>query len=185
MNSTIIRIADRTLPVLGALALCSGCATVMRGPTEMLRIETEPSGAAVKLLAGEAACVAPCELEVGRRGALTVAAELDGCGREEVAVESRIDRFGGWVLGAYGGAALGALAYDTGEDVAEAIATVVPALLVCGALGADPANCLPAQEDDDDDYYALLPIVPAAVDLGTGALFARTPNPLRIVLDCR
>ncbi|MDE0004891.1 MAG: hypothetical protein OXQ29_19550 [Rhodospirillaceae bacterium] len=150
----------------------------------MLRIDTEPSGATVTLSAGEAVCIAPCELEVRRRGALTVAAELDGCGREEVAVDSRIDRFGGWMLGAYGGAALAALAYDIGEDVAEAIAPVVPAILVCGALGADPANCLPGQEEDDD-LYALLPIVPASVDLGTGALFARTPNPLRIVLDCR
>lgn len=178
MKSTIIRIVGRTLPALGALALYSGCATVVRGPTEMLRIETEPSGATVTLPAGEASCVAPCVLEVRRRGPLTVAAELDGCVREEVAVESRIDRFGGWTLGAYGGAVLGALAHDIGEDVAT--------VLVCGTLGADPANCLPAREEgDDDDMYVLLPIVPAAVDLGTGVLFARTPNPLRIVLDCR
>ena len=181
----IDRTASRIVPGLGVALMCAGCATVMRGPTEMLRVQTEPPGATVAASSG-GTCVAPCELQVRRRGALTVTAQMDGCGRESIAVGSGIDRFGGWMLGAYGGAALGAVAYKAGEDVTEAVGQVLPGVLVCGALGADPENCLPAAEQDDEDaLYALLPVVPAAVDLATGAVFARAPNPVRIELQCR
>ena len=55
---------------------------------------------------------------------------------------SRIDRFGGWMLGAYGGIALGALAYDMGEDVGHALGEGLAVGLVCGGLGVDPDNCV-------------------------------------------
>lgn len=185
MNVMIHRIAGRLGLTLGVAVMSTGCATVMRGPTEMLRVVTEPPGAAVETSSG-GTCVAPCELEVRRRGALTVTAQMDGCGRQSIAVDSGIDRFGGWMLGAYGGAALGAVAYEAGEDLTEAVGNVLPGVLVCGALGADPDNCLPEPEEDGgNELYALLPVVPAAVDLATGAVFARTPNPVRIELDCR
>lgn len=185
MNVKMHRVAGRMGLILGVAAMSSGCATVMRGPTEMLGVVTEPPGAVVEASSG-ATCVAPCELEVRRRGALTLTAQMDGCGRESVAVGSGIDRFGGWMLGAYGGAALGAVAYEAGEDVTEAVGHVLPGVLVCGALGADPENCLPEPEGEDgNEVYALLPLVPAAVDLATGAVFARSPNPVWIELDCR
>lgn len=186
MNRTIDGPAGRICIVLAVASMNAGCATVMRGTTEMLRVETQPAGATVAVANGRETCVAPCQLQVRRRGALTVSAELNGCGREEIPVASRIDRFGGWMLGAYGGVALGALAYDVGEDVGHAVGEGLAAALVCGGLGVDPASCVPdSGEDDDSDFYTLLPAVPAAVDLLTGAAFARTPNPLRIELDCR
>lgn len=185
MNVLTHRAAGRTGLCLGVAVISTGCATVMRGPTEMLGVVTEPPGAVVEASSG-GTCVAPCELEVRRRGALTVTAQMDGCGRESIAVRSEIDRFGGWMLGAYGGAALGAVAYEAGEEVTEAIGHVLPGVLVCGALGADPENCLPEPEDDGgNESYVLLPLIPAAVDLATGAVFARSPNPARIELDCR
>ena len=186
MNSMCYLIATRTALVLAMAVLSAGCATIMRGPTEMLQVETQPSGATVTVSSGTGSCVSPCQLEVRRRGALTVSAEMAGCGREAINVRSRIDRFGGWVLGAYGGAALGALAYELGDDVVGTIAIAVPAHVVCVGLGVDPENCRPDPvEEDSDALYALLPVVPAAVDLGTGAVFARTPNPVRIELQCR
>ena len=179
------RLAVRFCAVVGAATLGAGCATVMRGPHEMLRVETQPAGATVAVANGSETCVAPCQLQVQRRGALRVTAEMDGCGREEVAVASRIDRFGGWMLGAYGGVGLGALAYDVGEDVGHALGEGFAVAVVCGGLGVDPDNCVPEPgEDDDSDFYALLPAVSAAVDLATGAVFARAPNPLRIELHC-
>lgn len=185
MKAMSDRPAVRCCAVVAAASLGAGCATVMRGPTEMLRIETQPSGATVAVANGRETCVAPCQLQVRRRGELTVTAEMDGCGRAEVPVASRIDRFGGWMLGAYGGVALGALAYDVGEDVGHAVGEGLAVALVCGGLGVDPEICVPESgEDDDSDFYTLLPAVPAAVDLLTGAVFAREPNPLRIELDC-
>ena len=179
------RLAVRCCAVVVAAVLNAGCATVMRGSTELLRVETQPAGATVAVANGSETCVAPCQLRVRRRGALTVTAEMEGCGREQVPVASRIDRFGGWMLGAYGGIALGALAYDVGEDVGHALGEGLAVALVCGGLGVDPDNCVPEPgEDDDGDFYALLPAVPAAVDLLTGAAFARAPNPLRIELNC-
>ena len=185
MKATGDRLATRVCAVVVATSLSAGCATVMRGATEALRIETAPPGAIVAVANGRTTCVAPCQLQVRRRGALTVVAEMDGCGREEISVGSRIDRFGGWMLGAYGGVALGGLAYDVGEDVGHAVGEGLAAALVCGGLGVDPDDCVPEPEDDDDsEFYALLPAVSAAVDLATGAAFARRPNPLRIELNC-
>ena len=149
----------------------------------MLRIQTEPPGATIELSTGQM-CVAPCAMEVRRRGELVVTAELEGCGLERVPIESRIDRLGGRTLGGYGGVTLGIFAYETGEEVADAIGSAVVGSLVCGTFGADPRNCVPRIEDDNDEYLALLPLVPAAVDLGTGAAFVRTPNPIRIELTC-
>lgn len=185
MKAMSDRLAIRCYAVVAAASLGAGCATVMRGPTELLRVETQPAGATVAVANGPETCVAPCQLRVRRRGALTVTAEMEGCGREQVPVASRIDRFGGWMLGAYGGIALGALAYDVGEDVGHALGEGLAVALVCGGLGVDPDHCVPEPgADDDDDFYALLPAVPAAVDLVTGAVFARAPNPLRIELNC-
>ncbi|MBU3672524.1 MAG: PEGA domain-containing protein [Sinobacteraceae bacterium] len=52
--------------LLGATMLVQGCATITRGTTEVLVIETTPSGAEASLSNG-LRCTTPCALEVKRK----------------------------------------------------------------------------------------------------------------------
>lgn len=75
---------------------------------------------------------------------------------------------------------LGALAYDEGEDVAKGLAELVPDALVCGVLGTDLASRVTERENDDGEAVcALLPAAGSTFDLSTGAVFARTVNPIK------
>lgn len=91
----------RVLTLLTVALLAWGCATATRGSTEMLGIATVPPGASVSLSTGEQ-CTSPCEIEVKRRGPLSVTAALGGCESVTVDAGSRIDRAGAWTLAGYG-----------------------------------------------------------------------------------
>jgi hypothetical protein len=56
---------------VAATSLVQGCATITRGTTEVLVIETTPSGADVSLSNG-LRCFTPCALEVKRKSNLVV-----------------------------------------------------------------------------------------------------------------
>ena len=60
-----------TMVVVSAGLLIQGCATITRGTTEVLVIETTPSGADVSLSNG-LRCLSPCALEVKRKANLVV-----------------------------------------------------------------------------------------------------------------
>ena len=60
-----------TIMVVSAGLLIQGCATITRGTTEVLVIETTPSGADVSLSNG-LRCLSPCALEVKRKANLVV-----------------------------------------------------------------------------------------------------------------
>lgn len=60
-----------SLLLVGATLAIQGCATITRGTTEVLVIETTPSGADVSLSNG-LRCFTPCALEVKRKSNLVV-----------------------------------------------------------------------------------------------------------------
>lgn len=57
--------------LVGSVLLVQGCATITRGTTEVLVIETTPSGADVSLSNG-LRCFTPCALEVKRKANLVL-----------------------------------------------------------------------------------------------------------------
>lgn len=65
------------LGVLVVAALSTGCATITRGTTEVLVIETTPVGADVELSNGMR-CKTPCSLEMKRKNAVVVDISKDG-----------------------------------------------------------------------------------------------------------
>ncbi len=73
-----------------ALLLSSGCASVVRGGSEKLVIQTVPSGAAVKLSTGQAGAT-PFEVEVRRKDTIFVSISKPGYKPLETAVISSID----------------------------------------------------------------------------------------------
>jgi hypothetical protein len=79
--------------VLSALAaicaMTSGCATITRGTTEVLVIETTPSGADVELSNGSR-CKSPCSLELKRKNNIVVDISRTGFDPVRVNVLSQI-----------------------------------------------------------------------------------------------
>lgn len=54
-----------------SLAMMTGCATITRGTSEAWVVESDPSGADVKLSTGQE-CVTPCALKLKRKTAFSV-----------------------------------------------------------------------------------------------------------------
>lgn len=75
---------------IGAIAvLNTGCATITRGTTEVLVIETTPAGADVELSTG-ARCKSPCSMEMKRKNAVVVDITKDGYEPVRVNVLSQV-----------------------------------------------------------------------------------------------
>lgn len=70
------------------LALC-GCATITRGTTETLSIQSEPSGASVELSNGQT-CTTPCSLEVKRKNEYLVYLRKDGFEPAQLTVTPKV-----------------------------------------------------------------------------------------------
>lgn len=81
------------LAALLFLAL-AGCATVVRGPTEVLRIASTPSGARVQLSNGMSCNATPCSLTLARNADVTVTLTRFNCETSQVRVTSQITRRG-------------------------------------------------------------------------------------------
>lgn len=67
----------------------SGCATVTRGTTESLAIQSEPSGAAVRLSSGQTGTT-PCSFELKRKRDVTVEVNKDGFRPVSITVDSKV-----------------------------------------------------------------------------------------------
>lgn len=76
-----------------ALLTASGCATVTRGVSQSLVIETAPAGATAELSTGES-CETPCSFRVRRRGEFSVTVRKTGYATARAIVTSRIDGTG-------------------------------------------------------------------------------------------
>jgi len=72
----------------GCLVL-SGCASVVRGVNEDVRIEVTPANAEIRTSAGHA-CTGPCVVNVPRKKEFTVTASAPGYQTETIDVDTRV-----------------------------------------------------------------------------------------------
>ncbi len=136
-----------------ALVVLAGCATITRGTTDVLVIETEPPGAEAVLSNG-LRCNTPCSLTVKRNASLVVDIVKEGYEPVRATVTPRIS--GGGAAGMAGNVIVGGLigaAIDAGSG---AMYDLVPNPLrvtlvpieerseAQGARGADPTASSPA-----------------------------------------
>jgi hypothetical protein len=68
----------RIVLLLVAVFISSGCATITRGTTEVLVINSEPIGADVEILPAGVTCKTPCSIELKRKFNQTVKIRKDG-----------------------------------------------------------------------------------------------------------
>ncbi|MCZ8184823.1 MAG: PEGA domain-containing protein [Beijerinckiaceae bacterium] len=78
----------RLLPCAALLAV-GGCATVTRGTTSQIQIESEPSGASVETSLNHQ-CTTPCTITVSRKEEFSVVFKLPGYQDQTVFVSTRI-----------------------------------------------------------------------------------------------
>lgn len=83
--STRIRVAL----AMGAAVSLAGCATITRGTTSQVQIQSEPSGADVRTSTGFT-CTTPCTMTVNRKDEFSVTFTKAGYEPEEVEVKTRI-----------------------------------------------------------------------------------------------
>lgn len=79
----------RVLLLTVALCLISGCATVTRGTTETILVQSEPSGATVRLSNGFTG-VTPASFTLSRKGDLVVSVSKEGYETAEIPLKSQI-----------------------------------------------------------------------------------------------
>ncbi|MGH9457168.1 MAG: PEGA domain-containing protein [Thermoanaerobaculia bacterium] len=84
MPKTILAVALS----LCALGLATGCATITRGTTDLLVVESEPAGAEVRLSTGLTGTT-PCTFRVSRKGGFVVKITKPGYETVEVQVSSK------------------------------------------------------------------------------------------------
>ena len=75
--------------VIAVGLLINGCATVTRGTTEPLAIQSEPTGTEVELSTGQR-CVTPCNLELKRKHDYRLTLHKEGFEDVVVAVQPRV-----------------------------------------------------------------------------------------------
>jgi len=125
-----------TLLAAGSIAL-AGCATVTRGTSEPLAIQSEPDGARVELSSGQI-CITPCSIELKRKNDYLVFLRKDGFQPVEMRVESRVA--GAGVAGMAGNVLAGGI-IGLGIDAATgAGGTLRPNPVHVHLIVADPAQ---------------------------------------------
>jgi hypothetical protein len=108
-----LRLAFVFVAVLST-ALFSGCATVTRGTTEQITVQSEPSGAAVRLSNGFTG-ITPATFTVPRKGDLMVTVTKEGYETADVALPSQLA--GAGTAGFLGNALIGGI-IGGGVDIA-------------------------------------------------------------------
>lgn len=93
--------------VLIAVSLSGGCATITRGTTEVLVVETEPPGADVRISPDGERCSTPCGVTLKRKGDYIVHIERDGF--EPLAVNVHPEVAGAGAAGMAGNVLVGGL----------------------------------------------------------------------------
>lgn len=107
--------ATGVLTIVAALSV-SGCATLVRGSKDTVRIESDPSGASVHLSTGHSG-VTPTTLELPRKNVITVDFEKDGFDKKTVYLYPTKSKKGSLATGGnalVGGAIGGAIDGSTG-----------------------------------------------------------------------
>jgi len=66
------------LVLIVASLMVSGCATIVRGTTQSVSINSEPTGAKVTISSGQS-CMTPCNIEAERKNTLQITVTHEGC----------------------------------------------------------------------------------------------------------
>lgn len=99
----ISSVALFTAPVLVA-GLLGGCATVTRGTTSEVQIQSEPSGASVTTSLNHT-CTSPCTIKVNRKEEFTITFRMEGFKEQQVFVKTILSPDG--IAGAAGNVLIG------------------------------------------------------------------------------
>jgi PEGA domain len=75
--------------VIALAALCGGCATVTRGMTSQVQIQSDPPGAEARTSMGHV-CSTPCTLQFNRKDEFVVTITKPGFHTEEIPVVTRV-----------------------------------------------------------------------------------------------
>lgn len=131
MRKTVVVVLGMTMALLG-----SGCATITRGTTEAWVVESEPSGAEVRLSTGQT-CRTPCTLELKRKNSFGV--EISKQGYERVSTQVVSTTAGAGAAGMAGNVLFGGL-IGVGVDAASgATKELKPNPLVVKLVGTEAA----------------------------------------------
>ena len=125
------------LTALVAGALLSGCATVTRGTTDTLLIQSEPSTAEVELSTGQT-CRTPCSFELKRKRDLHVVIRKEGFQDADIAVESKVA--GAGAAGMAGNVLVGGIIGVGVDAVTGATKSLKPNPVHVHLLVKDPAD---------------------------------------------
>jgi len=79
----------RWLVVVALAAACGGCASITRGTTDQVQIQSEPAGAEVHTSMGQV-CTTPCTLQFNRKDEFTVTATKPGYHSAQMPVGTRV-----------------------------------------------------------------------------------------------
>ncbi len=89
MKSRVLAVA------IAALALLTGCATITRGTSEAWTVNTDPSGASVKLSNGFACDQTPCTFKLPRKSEFDVVIQKQGYTTARTHVTNQVSGGGG------------------------------------------------------------------------------------------
>ncbi|MDO5612099.1 MAG: translation initiation factor 2 [Paracoccus sp. (in: a-proteobacteria)] len=76
--------------LMGSILSVAGCATITRGTTDVLVVNSTPSGAQVQLSDGQTCNGTPCTFKLPRKSELNVLVKKDRCEPQQVRVTNKI-----------------------------------------------------------------------------------------------
>ena len=98
---------SKMIAAVAALASLQGCATITRGTTEVLVVDTQPPGANVRIDPAGISCTTPCSVELKRKKDVIV--QIEKAGYEPVKVSVLSEIAGAGAAGMAGNALIGGL----------------------------------------------------------------------------
>jgi hypothetical protein len=105
----------RILACVSACLVVCGCASVVRGTTETVTVQSEPSDASIRTSLGHSCPMSPCTFEVSRKTELTAYAEKSGYKPGSIFIGTKFS--GGGAAGLAGNVVLGGV-IGVGVDAA-------------------------------------------------------------------
>lgn len=111
-----------------------GCATIIRGTSEQVSVNTNPIGAHIQFSNGQS-CTSPCTIKTKRDQSLQIDIAKDGCATQTATMVPSLSG-GGVILG-------GLIDYGTGA-VYDLQPNPLTVTLACAPLAAGPAPAAPA-----------------------------------------
>lgn len=82
------------IAVCGLLSI-AGCATITRGTSDVLVVDSTPQGAQVKMSNGESCTGTPCTFKITRKSEVNVVISKENCKPHQVRVTNRVAGGGG------------------------------------------------------------------------------------------